>query len=132
MNSVFDASALLAYLHDEPGSEIVYEALNAGALISAVNVAEVVSKVADWGYSPTAAEELLEASGVGAEVLGVSSFTLEDARIVSRLRPLTRARGLSVGDRACLALGLRSGLPVLTADRLWAGLAVGVEVRLIR
>jgi PIN domain nuclease of toxin-antitoxin system len=56
----------------------------------------------------------------------------DDAVVIARLRPLTKAQGLSLGDRASLATGLRLGRPVITADRAWAALDVGVTVRLIR
>jgi len=62
----------------------------------------------------------------------VAQLTHEDAVTIGRLRPATRGLGLSLGDRACLALGLRLGLPALTADGAWAGVSVGVRVELIR
>ena len=129
---VLDASALLAYLRDEPGGAAVAEALGQGTVISAVNLAEVLSKIADEGENP---DELADRPGTeglanfGVEVL---PFTELDARIVARLRLSTRAAGLSLGDRACLALGVRLGYGVLTADRGWATLDLGVEVRLVR
>jgi ribonuclease VapC len=64
--------------------------------------------------------------------LTVHAFTLEDADVAADLRLLTRQAGLSFGDRACLALGRRLGLPVLTADRAWATLEVGVHIQLLR
>lgn len=123
---VLDASAVMALLRNERGAETVAARL-AGAFISAANYAEVISKLVDFG-SP--ADLAAEAAGL----LGMAVIALDeiDARLAGMLRELTRVRGLSLGDRACLALGARLGLPVLTADRAWAELDVGVEVVLIR
>lgn len=131
-SAVLDASALLAYLHDEEGAGEVEEALAHGASLSAANWAEVLSKVADEGGDPERLVEHLEQQGLLHGGLDVVPLAEEDAIRVVRLRPATRQRGLSLGDRACLALGQRLGLPVLTADRAWEGLGVGVEVRVIR
>jgi PIN domain nuclease of toxin-antitoxin system len=123
---VLDASAVLAFLHRESGREIVEEYAG-GARLSAVNLAEVRYNLADDGMS----EENIDRS-VGLLRMEVIPFDEDLAQRGSRLRRTTRHLGLSLGDRACLALAKRLGLPVLTADRSWAKLDIGVEVRLIR
>ncbi|WP_038058605.1 type II toxin-antitoxin system VapC family toxin [Thermus amyloliquefaciens] len=132
MKAVLDASALLALLLDEPGAARVEAVLAEGAAISAVNLAEVFSKQAERGYAPEAVREELVREGLLDRVLQVFPFTEEDAVEAARLRPLTRPLGLSLGDRACLALARRLNLPALTADATWEGLAVGVRVEVVR
>ena len=129
---VLDASALLAYLHDEIGAGHVAEAMAGGTAISAANWAEVLSKLADEGEDPDGLTERLEAEGVLGTELEVVPLTDVDARVMAKLRPLTRSAGLSLGDRACIALGLRLGSAVLTTDRGWATLDLGLEVLLAR
>jgi PIN domain nuclease of toxin-antitoxin system len=123
---VLDASALLALMRNETGHEAVAAALPMSR-ISAVNLAEVLAKAFDYGIPVEESSRAVEALPVA-----VTPFTPEDAHLASSLRPATRPRGLSLGDRCCLALGLKTGLPVLTAEREWAGLDVGVTVRVIR
>jgi PIN domain nuclease of toxin-antitoxin system len=129
---VLDASALLAFLHDEPGADLVGEALVAGASISAVNWAEVLSKLADRGQEPETVAQDLENQGILGPALIVHEVDEILARRIAELRPQTRALGLSLGDRACLALAGRLGLGVLTADRDWMDLDLGLDIRLIR
>ncbi|MBI2321356.1 MAG: type II toxin-antitoxin system VapC family toxin [Chloroflexi bacterium] len=129
---VLDASALLAYLQDEPGSEVVQAALAIGGVINAVNYAEVLSRLGAVGEDPATATRRLGELGLVDGLLGVVPLTEEDAVAIARLRAATRARGLSLADRACLATALRFGWPVVTSDRSWAALEVGVTVRLIR
>lgn len=132
---VLDASALLAYLNAEPGADTVEEALGAGARVGAVNWAEVLSKVAEKSGAPEALEDQLERSGILGQALKVVPLTQEDALIVGKLRPRTKDAGLSLADRACLALAIRLSVPALTTDQAWAALdaeALGVEVRLVR
>jgi ribonuclease VapC len=129
---VLDASALLAYLQDEPGAGTVEEALDAGALMNIVNYAEVLSRLADAGEEPAVAHARLGAQGLIGGLVQLVPLAAEDTVVIAELRPATRAHGLSLGDRACLATALRLERPVLTADRLWATLDVGVAVRLIR
>lgn len=125
---VLDASALLAAMLEEPGQETVERALP-NAIISSVNLVEVASRLIDGGLSPEEAEEDL-----AALELTVIDFDQAQAIAAARLRALTRHAGLSLGDRACLALARVRGVPVLTADRAWAALAeaIDVEVELIR
>ncbi|BDG20216.1 hypothetical protein TthSNM11_24190 (plasmid) [Thermus thermophilus] len=132
MTVVLDASALLALLKGEPGAERVAEALERGAYLSAVNLAEVLSKLADWGEDPAEAQARMEQVGLLGAAVEVLPFTGEDALEVARLRALTRAYGLSFGDRACLALARRLGLPALTAERAWAELGLGIPVEVLR
>jgi len=123
---VADASAILAALKNEPFSNLDPRRL-VGATISAVNLCEVMSKLHDDGLNDIQAD-----AAVSAMDLRVISFDEPQARIAARLRAITRDAGLSLSDRACLALGLCLGRPVITADRAWASLDVGVEVVLIR
>lgn len=129
---VLDASALLAYLQGELGSQAVQTALAAGAVINIVNYAEVLSRLNDAGEDPETANRRLSELGLIGGLLEVASVTEEDAISIARLRAATRAHGLSLGDRACLSTGLRLGWPVVTADRIWGTLDVGVTVHLIR
>lgn len=125
-SSVLDASAILAYLKAEPGSDAVLPYL-LGATASAVNVAEVGTRLVDYGFN----ERDLRAT-IGNLGLNVVEFDEHAAFSAALLRAGTRGRGLSLGDRACLALGIARKLPVLTADKNWTGLDLGVEIRLIR
>jgi ribonuclease VapC len=95
--------------------------------MSAANYAEVISKLIDSGA--TAADAVAATRDLSIEIAPLDAETAADA---GGLRAVTGSRGLSLGDRACLALARREGLPVLTADRAWAGLDIGVEVVLIR
>jgi len=131
-SAVLDASALVAFLNEEPGADAVEQALGRGAWISIVNWAEVISKAAEMGADPVRVRDELVQMGVLGKALQIVTLTEEDALEMARLRPATRTLGLSLGDRACLALGQRLGLPVLTADRLWSQVALDLEIRLIR
>lgn len=132
MTLVLDASALLAYLRDEPGAERVVDAIADGVVISTVNLVEVLSHSADRGADPAKIAAKLAESGLLDGAITVESFTTVDAIDAARLRPLTRDARLSLGDRACLALARRLGIPALTADTAWQGVAHDVELRLIR
>lgn len=116
---VLDASAVLALLNREPGGERVEDYL-ADGVISAVNAAEVLSKLADAGLTAGEAKESLSLLGIS-----IVAFELRDAEAVAALRGHTKSKGLSLGDRACLALGLRLGAVVVTSERSWAGLKIG-------
>src|SRR4051812_26724639 len=108
-NAVLDASAVLAVLNAETGADIVIAALD-DAIVSAVNYAEVVSKLVERGASPVDVREALENIN-----LKVIDFDLALAERTGVLRAVTRHLGLSLGDRACLALAEREGVPVLTS-----------------
>lgn len=129
---VLDASALLAYFGNEPGAELVADQIAAGATISTVNLAEGLSTLAARGEDPADVASELTARGLLDGAITVEPFTIADAIEAARLRPLTRQAGLSLADRACLALARRLGVPVLTSDQAWASLALDVDVRPIR
>ena len=129
MVKVLDASALLAYFFSEPGAAVVEAALPAA--IHAVNLAEVLSRLAERGTPPPQALDTLADAGV-LQVLDIDAGIVADASAVAQLRPLTKTSGLSLGDRYCLAFAQRLGVPALTADRAWLTLNVGVEVECIR
>lgn len=132
VSAVLDASALLAYLREEPGAGIVADALEGGAAISAVNWAEVLSKVAEIGQSPAALADELRSIGLLGDALSLEPLTDQDCVTIAELRPRTRALGLSLGDRACLALGRRLGARILTTDRIWARLDEAGQIEIIR
>jgi ribonuclease VapC len=129
---VLDASALLAQLWDEPGAEDVTQASADGAVISTVNLAEVLARASDRGRDPVRLARQLTASGVLGGVITIEPFTRADAIESARLRAPTIKAGLSLADRACLALARRMEAPALSADGAWAKVNVGVEVRPIR
>ena len=124
---VLDASALLAFLKQEGGVEQVTTAITNGAVISAVNFSEVVSKLSDGGMPEAAIHDALEPIS-----LNIIDFDVNLAYQVGSLRPLTKGAGLSLGDRACLALAQSLGLPALTLDRSWKDLSLDIEVQVIR
>src|SRR5271163_1560896 len=124
---VLDASALLALLNQEPGAETLTPELLRAAAVSTVNLAEVHGKLVGRGLRP---DEAWEAAL--SPIREVVSFTPEHARLAGDLLPQTRELGLSLGDRACLALGLALKAPVYTADKSWKKLKVGARIRVIR
>jgi len=124
---VLDASALLAVLNQEPGAESLPPERLAQATISAVNLAEVHTKLVREGIDPDEAWE-----DVMAPIQEWASFTGEQAKIAGSLAAQTRSLGLSLGDRACLALGVTLKAPVFTADRAWKSLKLGVRIHVIR
>lgn len=124
--AVLDASAVLSLLQGERGADRVAECLP-GARISAVNLAEVVGKLSETGMPAGLIQSVL--SGLGLRVVALDESAAFE---VGLLRRATRAQGLSLGDRACIALSASSGLPALTADRAWASLNGGAQVEIIR
>lgn len=123
---VLDASALLALLNSEPGGDVVADLL-ATAVISSVNWSEVLQKALDRQAEVEGLRQDLEA--LGLEIL---PFTAEHAETTAHLRAKTQHLGLSLGDRACLALAGTLGLPAVTADRIWDDAEIGVEIRIAR
>lgn len=124
--SVLDASALLAFLHGEPGGEVVEELLGTSA-ISSVNWSEVIQKALEKKTEVAGLREELESLG-----LEIVPFTAPLAEKTAHLREETRSLGLSLGDRACLALAEDLGRPAVTTDKIWGDLTLPVEVRVVR
>lgn len=125
---VLDTSAVLAYLFDEAGADRVSPILEASSgIISSVNYAELVSKLIDQEMPLAIIRETLFALE-----LKVVDYDEAQAFITGELRAASKVFGLSLGDRACLALGIVEQLPVLTADRAWLNVPVQTEVRVIR
>ena len=128
---VLDASALLALLRHEDGGERVAKELPRGAAISALNWAEVLARLVDLGGDPVeiTARALPAAAAAAVEVV---PFDDAGARETARLRSKTRSLGLSLADRAALALAKSRGIPVLTADRAWRSLRLPIKIEVIR
>lgn len=124
--AVLDASVILAAIKREPGSELVAGLIPVSAM-GAVNAAEVISKLVEWGYAPDDARAELAATGL--DIIDADSDLAFHA---GALRGPTRPLGLSLGDRFCLALGMRLQLPVYTAERRWLALSPSMDIRLIR
>jgi ribonuclease VapC len=131
-SAVLDASALLAYLRDETGADVVADVIAVGATISTVNLGEVLGRFADRGADPVHLARQMTDRGLLEGAITVEPFITVDAVEIARTRPLTRDRGLSLGDRACLALARRLELPVVTADRTWSKVDLKIELRQIR
>jgi PIN domain nuclease of toxin-antitoxin system len=123
---VLDASALLALLNAEEGAEAVQQFLP-DAVISTVNFAEVVSRLSAVGMPENEIREVL--SILALEII---PFDEKQAFHAGLLYPQTKALGLSLGDRACLALARTAGVPAITADQVWKKLEIGARVKLIR
>ena len=124
---VLDASALLAVLNREPGADRLTPQLLSVAISSTVNLAEVQSKLVNRGLSPPEAWE-----AALSPIREAAAFTAEHAMTAGALILETRALGLSLGDRACLALGLALSAPIYTADKSWKSLKLGVRIHVIR
>ncbi len=124
---VLDASAVLALLNNESGADKLTPELLSNATCSTVNLAEVQTKLVSAGAAPDEAwEDTL------SPIREAAPFTDEQARIAGSLVAQTRAFGLSLGDRACLALGLALKAPVYTADKSWKKLKLGLRIHVIR
>lgn len=126
---VLDASALLALFNDEPGADAVMRTLELPCLLSAANHTEVLTKLLDIGLSPADAATVMT-----SVELRIVAFDAAQSADAAWLRTATRKVGLSLGDRACLALARAEGAAVLTADKPWLqiALAVGLKVQCIR
>jgi ribonuclease VapC len=123
---VLDASALLAFLFREAGQDRVAEEVDHSCL-STVNLCEVLGRFARDGHDPV--EVLKRIRETSIEIV---PFDSDQAALAAALALALHKRGLSLGDRACLALAVSRNIPALTADRAWIDLDIGVEVRLIR
>lgn len=121
-----DASALLAFLFRESGHEKIAPVLDQGC-ISTVNLAEVIGRFARDGHDPG---EVLKQ--IRRSVLELVPFLAEDAALAAAFLPATRALGLSLGDRACLALAAARDVPAYTADRTWADVELGITIVVVR
>ena len=124
---VLDASALLAVLNHEPGSDRLTPEMLSTATSSTVNIAEVQGKLVSLGLAPGDAWE-----ATLSPIREATAFTAEHAEAAGNLITKTRALGLSLGDRACLALGIALRAPVYTADKSWKKLKLGVAIHVIR
>jgi PIN domain nuclease of toxin-antitoxin system len=123
---ILDASALLALLLNEPGAQLVRQYLR-GSAISSVNLAEVATLYVRRGVGAAEAN-----SRLAVLPIRVTAFSKQQALLAAELVPLAGPLGLSLADRACLALGLDRNEPVMTADRVWAQLDLPVKVTVIR
>jgi PIN domain nuclease of toxin-antitoxin system len=125
--AVLDASAILAVIFNEPGSEVLTEEILEEAVASTVNLAEVQTKLVKKGYEPEVAWEdalLLETPP--------EPFTADQAKAAGSLIAKTEKYGLSMGDRSCLALAIALKAPVYTTEQVWKNLKVGVPIHVIR
>ena len=125
MTTVLDASALLALINSEPGSEVVAAHLSQ-SIMSTVNVAEVGAVLSDLHMPMQSVESLL------IELTEIIPFSEAQALVSMGLRALTKQKGLSLGDRACLALAKTKNATVLTADKAWSELNLGISIIQIR
>ena len=127
---VLDSSAVIAFLNGEPGMEVVEPILDV-SIISTINWAEVITWLTSsrnlLAVNVDDARALLEHWG-----LTTTPLTEAEAEVAGLLTVQTRQAGLSLADRVALAVGMEFGLPVLSADRNWAKVDVGAEVRFIR
>jgi ribonuclease VapC len=124
---VLDSSAVLAVLNNEPGADKLTLNLLSNAASSTVNLAEVQTKLVSRGLAPDEAW-----ANTMSPIHEAMPFTVEQAEIAGSLVAQTRPLGLSMGDRACLALGIALNAPIYTADRSWKGLKLGVRIHVIR
>ena len=123
---VLDASAMLAFLFRETGHERVAPVLSESCM-STVNLAEVITRFSRDGHD---AREVL--NHINDSPVELVPFLAEDAALAASLAPSVRDLGLSLGDRACLALAMARNVPVYTADRVWRSIDLGLTVELIR
>ncbi len=123
---VLDASAVLALLNQERGQEKVEGVLDE-SVMSAVNFCEVMGKLIDAGLPEDEARDSIELLNI--EVI---DFNKDMARVAAALRARTRKLGLSLGDRSCLALGLARRNTIVTAEKIWAKLKIGLTIEIIR
>jgi PIN domain nuclease of toxin-antitoxin system len=125
--AVLDASAILAVIFREPGAEKLTDEILETAIASTVNLAEVQTKLIQKGYDP---EEAWEDALMLKEP--PEPFTADQAEIAGTLVSKTQSRGLSLGDRSCLALAIALKAPVYTTEQIWKNLRVGIPIHVIR
>ena len=123
---VLDSSAVLALIDEEAGADVVRSVL-LDSIISTVNLAEIYTKLDERG-----GDGRIAVAAILGALTAVEPFTEEHARIAGWLRQRTRSYGLSLGDRACIAVAIASGAEIYTADSIWGQLDVGCRVHLIR
>lgn len=124
---ILDASALLALIQKEKGAEIV-EPLLKYAIMSVVNVAECLTALQRVRIPPQEAMEY-----ISAIIATIIPFDLEQAQLVAELYPHVQHKGLSLGDRACITLGIKLQIPIYTADKIWSKLTIDqANINLIR
>ena len=123
---VLDASAILAAVLHEPGGERIGQSKES-LLVSTVNYAEVGSRLSDLGFEKSYLTKTVSMLG-----LQVVPFDIEQANNSAEFRADTRNAGLSLGDRACLALAASRGAVALTADRAWQRLDLPIEIEQLR
>ncbi|MCF6219639.1 MAG: type II toxin-antitoxin system VapC family toxin [Robiginitomaculum sp.] len=126
MSIILDSSAVLALLWKEPGAKIVAKSIGRSS-ISAVNASEVIAKMVDRGIDGATAERVLLTLG-----MNIISFDAPTSILAGQIRHTTKSLGLSLGDRSCIALGIIKKRKVLTADRAWAKIDMGIQIELIR
>ncbi len=126
MTAVLDASAVLALLYDEPGADSVADHVANGAVISAVNLSEVATILIRHGRDPHTVLTPLRAQ------VEVIAFTGTDALTAAQIYPHVSRKGLSLGDRACLALAQRLTAPAVTAEHIWADIDLDITIHGIR
>jgi len=126
VTAVLDASAVLALLFNEPGADTVAEHIAAGATMSTVNLSEVATILIRHGRDPDTVLDPLQAQ------VDILAFTDSDAIATAQIYPLVSAKGLSLGDRACLALARRLNAPAVTAEHVWADLNLDIRIDTIR
>ena len=123
---VLDSSAVLALIQNESGSAKV-KTVTASALLSSVNLCEIHSKLIHKGIAATDSW-----NKISTLQCDVCAFTSEQGKVAAELIQITRPLGLSLGDRACLALAIERKAKVYTADRNWKNLSLGIEIEVIR
>lgn len=126
-NIVLDASALLALIQEEQGAEVIKPLLKF-SIMSTVNIAECLTALQRTGVSPQ--EALILITDI---ITTIVPFDIEQAGYVAELQSKVQHKGLSLGDRACIVLGIKLQVPIYTADRVWAELQLnGADIKLIR
>ena len=126
-NVILDASALLALIHQEEGADVVRHLLKK-AVMSTVNISEVLTVLQRTNIIPK--EALISITDF---IQAIIPFDIEQAQLTAELIPLTKSKGLSLGDRACIALGQKLQLPIYTADKIWKDIQLeNVDIKIIR